>query len=284
MARMKRMVSVVCVLSIALLLSLVDPLGLPSVPSVRAASETIYLVGYAYGWNQTNPTITVTEGDTITVNLTSGDGLTHDFFVDVDHDGVNNCPPDAGCSAPFWGGHPASVTFTVNFAPGIYRYICHYHPVAHNAPFVVQPLPDFKLTSNPSSLTIAQNSSSTSTMNVTAIGNFSGNVTLTASVSPAGPTMTFSPGMVTLSSTAQSTTSKLTVSVPAGTASGSYSVLVAGNNGTVSRTTTVQVTVSANGGSSSWGLPAPILFGVIAAGIIAAAAATVYIYRRRSAS
>src|SRR5438309_11670190 len=66
-------------------------------PRVEAASTpSISLVGFISAWNNTgvpNPTITVTQGDTITIQLSSGDGAVHRFFVDVDRHGMTpDCP------------------------------------------------------------------------------------------------------------------------------------------------------------------------------------------------
>jgi len=64
-----------------------------NIPSqVEAASTpSISLIGFFNAWNNTgvpNPTISVTQGDTITIQLSSGDGAVHRFFVDVDKNGI----------------------------------------------------------------------------------------------------------------------------------------------------------------------------------------------------
>ncbi len=62
----------------------VSPLTLPSIAPVRASTRAISLVANYPNWNTTNPTITVTKGDTITINLSSGDGSTHQLLIDFD--------------------------------------------------------------------------------------------------------------------------------------------------------------------------------------------------------
>jgi hypothetical protein len=61
-------------------------------PKVEGASTpSISLIGFISAWNNTgipNPKITVTQGDTITIQLSSGDGAPHRFFVDVDRNGM----------------------------------------------------------------------------------------------------------------------------------------------------------------------------------------------------
>ena len=109
-------------------------------PPVKAASDpNISLIGIVSAWNNTsvrNPTITVTQGDTITIQLSSGDGAVHRFFVDVDKNGMTpDCPGADVCSNVF--PPSTTLTFTVNFAPGTYTYYCSVHPTTMLGQFVV---------------------------------------------------------------------------------------------------------------------------------------------------
>src|SRR5438093_6347007 len=77
-------------------------------PTAHASTKTISLVGnlvgYYYYWNSTNPTITVTQGDSITLALSSSDGAPHRFLLDFDRDGVSDttdCPSTDPCSSSF---------------------------------------------------------------------------------------------------------------------------------------------------------------------------------------
>jgi plastocyanin len=104
-----------------------------------AATPSISLVGFISAWNNTsvpNPTITVTQGDTLTIQLSSGDGAVHRFFVDVDKNGMTpDCPGADVCSNVF--PPSTTLTFTVNFAPGTYTYYCSVHPTTMFGQFVV---------------------------------------------------------------------------------------------------------------------------------------------------
>ena len=106
---------------------------------VAASTPSISLVGFISAWNNTsvpNPTISVTQGDTITIQLSSGDGAVHRFFVDVDRNGMTpDCPGADVCSNVF--PPTTSLTFTVNFAPGTYTYYCSVHPTTMLGQFVV---------------------------------------------------------------------------------------------------------------------------------------------------
>jgi len=127
------------ILAILFLSSLIaTSLNVP--PSVDAASTpSLSLVGFISAWNSTgvqNPTIAVTQGDTITIQLSSGDGAVHRFFVDVDKNGITpDCPGADVCSNVF--PPSTTLTFTVNFAPGTYTYYCSVHPTTMLGQFVV---------------------------------------------------------------------------------------------------------------------------------------------------
>jgi plastocyanin len=110
-----------------------------------ATTRTISLVGTFSAWNAStnpNPSITVTQGDTVTVKLTSTD-TTHLFFVDVDRNGMTpDCPPGADpCSSMFTPTSPTTFTFQVSFAAGTYTYYCSIHPTMMLGNFIVQPVP-----------------------------------------------------------------------------------------------------------------------------------------------
>ncbi len=114
---------------------------LPSVPQVYAANRAITLVGFISAWNETtnpNPSITVFQGDTVTIQLSSGDGATHRFFIDVDNNGPTpDCPGVDICSSNF--PPSTTLTFTVTIATGVYTYYCSIHPTTMLGSFIVQP-------------------------------------------------------------------------------------------------------------------------------------------------
>ena len=234
-----------------LLLELSMYLGSSVVPGVepaRATSETISLVGNYPYWNTSNPTITVTKGDSVTINLSSGDMAAHRLLIDLDKDGEADqadCGTTDICSAQF----PPSTTippFNIASNAGSYAYYCTIHYPYMTGSFDIQnPNPDFAVSANPSSLTILQGSNSNSTVTVSSINNFGGTINLSASVSPSGPITNFgtNPLIVSPGGTA---TSKLTISTPQTTALGGYSVTITGTNssGSPSHNTAISVTVT----------------------------------------
>jgi plastocyanin len=139
---------------VLVLLSLVALQNSPvshSGPAITSSSTaSIHLVGQVSGWNATNPagtnpTITVNQGDSVSIILTSGD-ITHKFALDLDNDtaqfgGV--CPSGDICSDVFGLGPGTKFNFTASFAPGRYVYFCTFHPTMVGS-FVVRassPLP-----------------------------------------------------------------------------------------------------------------------------------------------
>ncbi len=104
--------------------------------------------------------------------------------------------------------------------------------------------PDFSLSAAPATLSIAQGSSSASTITVTPSGGFTGSVALAVtSTLPAGVTASFSP-------TSTTGTGTLTLAVSAtATAGGPVTVTVTGTSGTLSHTATVALTVTSGGGN-----------------------------------
>jgi uncharacterized membrane protein len=97
----------------------------------------------------------------------------------------------------------------------------------------------FTLSASPSSLSIAQGSSGTSTITVTDVGGFSGSVTLAASGLPSGVTAAFGTNPTT-------GTSVLTLTASSTATTGTATVTITGTSGSLSATTTVALTVTAS--------------------------------------
>ncbi len=102
---------------------------------------------------------------------------------------------------------------------------------------------DFSISASPTSLSIAQGNSGTSTISTAVTSGSAGTVNLTASVSPSGPTASLSPTSVTAGGS-----STLTVNVGSSVATGSYTVTVTGTEGSATHSTSVAVTVTSSGG------------------------------------
>lgn len=97
--------------------------------------------------------------------------------------------------------------------------------------------PSFTLSDSPSSLTITQGSSGTSTISVTDVGGFTGSVTLAASGLPSGVTASFGTNPTT-------GTSVLTLTASSSATTGSSTVTITGTSGSLTATTTLALTVN----------------------------------------
>jgi kumamolisin len=102
--------------------------------------------------------------------------------------------------------------------------------------------PNFTISASPTSVSVAQGSSGTSTITSNFVNGFASAVALTASGVPTGVTASFSPTSITSSGG----TSTLTLQVASTTATGTYTITVTGTSGTLTHTTTVALTVTAS--------------------------------------
>lgn len=101
------------------------------------------------------------------------------------------------------------------------------------------PPKDFSLSVSPTSRSIGQEQSTTYSINVDRSGGHSAQVSLSVTGIPEGATSSFSPNPV------DGSTSTLTVTTTGTTSSGTYSLAITGNDGTLTRSTSASLTVSA---------------------------------------
>jgi subtilase family serine protease len=99
--------------------------------------------------------------------------------------------------------------------------------------------PSFTLSDSPSSLTITQGGSGSSTITVTDAGGFTGSVTLAASGLPSGVTAAFGTNPTT-------GTSVLTLTASATATTGTSTVTITGTSGSLTATTTLALTVNSS--------------------------------------
>ena len=119
------------------------PLGLRP---VQATTRGFNLLGFISGWNSSttsNPTIIVLQGDSVTINAKTGDGATHQWFLDVNNDGTAECSPGPDiCGSFFSTSNAPPLTFQAGFAPNAYTltYFCSVHPGTMHGQFTVKQL------------------------------------------------------------------------------------------------------------------------------------------------
>jgi len=111
-----------------------------------------------------------------------------------------------------------------------------------------KPVPSYNLSASPSSLSVVQGASGTSTITIAPSGGFTGTVALAASGLPSGVTASFSPASATTSST-------LTLTASSTATAGTGSVTITGTSGTLSKTVTLPLTVTAAATGGGGGTP-----------------------------
>jgi hypothetical protein len=99
---------------------------------------------------------------------------------------------------------------------------------------------DFSVAASPTTLTLKQGASGSSTISTAVTTGSAQTVTLSASGAPAGTTVGFSPSAVTAGGS-----STMTITVGAATAPGTYTITVTGTGTSATHTTTVSLTVTA---------------------------------------
>jgi hypothetical protein len=102
------------------------------------------------------------------------------------------------------------------------------------------PVPDFSLSASPSSQSVQQGNATSYTATVTPVNGYTGTVTFSVSGLPAGAGATFTPPSVTTSGS-----STMNVTTSASTPTGTYSLVISGTDGTLTRTANVTLIVTA---------------------------------------
>jgi hypothetical protein len=100
------------------------------------------------------------------------------------------------------------------------------------------PSPNFTLSATPTSLTVTQGSSGSSTITVNPSNGFTGSVTLSASGLPSGVSASFGTNPTT-------STSVVTLTASSSAATGTATVTITGTSGSLTHTTTISLTVNA---------------------------------------
>jgi hypothetical protein len=112
-----------------------------------------------------------------------------------------------------------------------------YGGVTLTASITVTAAPNYALSASPTSLSITQGTSGTSTVTVTPQNGFSSGVSLSASTLPSGVTASFSPNHAT-------TTSTLMLAASNTATTGTVTVTITGTSGTLTHTTSITLTVT----------------------------------------
>ena len=193
-----------------------------------------------------NQTVCTDAGQIITLGTKSGY-----MRVEIDRDwlGKGYCGPSVpSCDNVTLAQEQSNGTISLD-VQGFVFWEGPYHWELHSlTAWRLTPPPDFGIAANPAFLTIKLGSSGTSAIGLSSLYGFSGNVSLTASISSSGlvlvwPTVSLNPSSVALTS-GGSGTSTLTVSTSLLTTLGTYTVTVTATSGSITHSTTVTVEVT----------------------------------------
>jgi hypothetical protein len=110
--------------------------------------------------------------------------------------------------------------------------------------------PDFSISCSPSSLSVNQGGNTTTTCTVSSSNGFSSAVSLSCTNPSSGVSCSFSPASVTPPANGNAS-STLTISATAAAATGTFSLNVQGVGGSLTRNTTVSLTVNGTGGPTT---------------------------------
>ena len=101
--------------------------------------------------------------------------------------------------------------------------------------------PAFTISASPTSVSVVQGNSGTSTITTAVSGGFNSAIALSASGQPTGVTVSFNPTSIAAPG---SGTSTMTMAVASTTATGTYTITVTGTGGSITHTATVSLTVT----------------------------------------
>ena len=108
--------------------------------------------------------------------------------------------------------------------------------------------PDFALSASPTTVSVAQSGTKTTTISTTVSGGFNSAISLSASGLPSGVTAAFSPASIAAPGSGSST---LTFTASSTAAIGTSTVTINASGGGVSHSTTVSLSVTATGGTTT---------------------------------
>jgi Zn-dependent metalloprotease len=191
-----------------------------------------------------NYKITVPSGQTSLVVTTTGG--TGDCDLYVKNGSAATSSNYDGSSAGSTTAETVTITnpAAADYYIGLYGYAA-YSGVTIKAVYSgTTPTPEFTLAASPTSVTVTQGASGTSTMTTTVSGGFNSAVALTATGAPTGATVTFAPTSIAAPGSGTST-----MTINSGTAAaGTSTITITGTGGGKTHTATVSLTINPTGG------------------------------------
>jgi Domain of unknown function (DUF1929)/Legume lectin domain/PKD domain/Glyoxal oxidase N-terminus len=203
---------------------------------------------YTNGATPTIPATTLGGG----VNLHSG----NIFNVQMSYNGTNLIVTLTDATVPadtFTTSFPINIPATVGgntalvgFTAGTGGATAMQEILTWNYNSTTSATPDFSIGVTPASQSVAQGASTPYTATVSAIGGFTGTVSLGMSGLPIGAAVVFNPTTIT-----NSGSSTMTISTATTTSTGSYPLTVTATSGTLTHTATATLVVNPSGGTAA---------------------------------
>lgn len=209
----------------------------PFAPGISLQANTLSLGQWALGTKGTAVPFTITGAGGMDLNVT-GFSFTGANSGDVSQ--TNTC---AGPVSP-----QATCSVQLSLTPSVYGPETAVLNIADNVTGSPQLVtltgsgPNFSIGANPTTLTVSAGSTGTSTVTLTPQAKFNQPITLSCSGLPGTVSCGYSPNPVSMPG-GSAQTSTLTVTVPSGTAAGTYTITIAGTYGTLTNLTTLTLTV-----------------------------------------
>jgi len=201
-------------------------------------------------FDNTNPTVTISAPTPVTTSSISANGTASDALDQVSKVEVVVNGTGSRVNVPITAGATVNWSLSgINLVAGTNTIVVFATDRAGNetsaSKTVIYNVPTFTIAAqSPTSQTVAAGSSALFTILVSAVNGFTGDVVPSATVTPAGLSPLFTPQQAVLGT---QNSAVLTMIVPSanGGASGPYTIVISGTNGSVTKTTQVTLTLTA---------------------------------------
>jgi subtilase family serine protease len=217
---------------------------------INALAPTSQTPAFTLGASPTSVSVVVGNSGTSTITTAVSGGFDSAVALTASGQptGVTVSFSPTSIAAPGSGTSTATLAVASTTATGTYTITVTgtgggiTHTATISLTVTSAPVPAFTLAASPTSVSVVQGASGSSTITTTVSGGFNSAVALTASGQPTGVTATFSPTSIAAPG---SGTSKLTLAVASTTTAGTYTTTVTGTGGGITHTATVSLTVTA---------------------------------------
>lgn len=187
--------------------------------------------------------ITTAQSFSVTVTVASGGNPTPTGSVTLSSGSYTSAAATLSGGAATISVPAGALSEGTDVLTGTYSGDSTYTAATGSTSVTVTPAESFALSASPSTISVAQGSSASSTITITPSGGFSGTVSLAATGLPNGITLSFVAG-----SQADTQVLSLTASTAATVTSSPANLTITGTSGTLSSSTTIALTVTAEPG------------------------------------